>query len=156
MIVVRDLTEQDALAACGNCREDDRDQYERLTGMSYLPEIVAADIMQKNGAKWAAEYNGTLFVIGGYEPLVNAVWQSWMVSTTEDWARNWRAITKVSRRAMDAMFDVGARRLQTIVLASRAKTCEWYVKGLKMSLDGLLPGFGANGETAAIYSRVRE
>lgn len=156
MIHLHEPTLEETLAICRNARPDERHQYQALTGLPWDAEAVAESIMSKTGMKWAFLDDGVAFVLGGYDHVVNDVYQSWMVGTMDDWGTHWRSITKTSRKIMQAVLDSGARRLQTCVLASREKTCEWYVRGLKMNLEGYMRGFGANGETMAMYARVRE
>jgi hypothetical protein len=154
--VSSDITESEILWLCTNARPDEREQYSAIGGQPWEPNEVAAEITAKTGTKWVIRDNGMPVVAMGYDHVVNDVWQSWMIGTMESWDRYWRTITKVCRKIMSAMLDVGAKRLQTCVLASREKTCEWYVRGLKMRYEGTLDGFGANGEAMAIYARVKE
>lgn len=155
-MILRAPTWEEALLICRNARPDEQEQYHALTGRSWDAEAVAAEIMGKDGLKWLVLDNKHPFVMGGYDHVVNNVYQSWMVGTMVDWQTHWRSITKVSRKVMQAVLDSGATRLQTCVLASRTKTCEWYVRALKMELEGYMRGFGANGETMAMYARVKE
>lgn len=156
MITMVPPTAQEVRYIVERARMDEREQYTALCGLPWNSEQVIDEIMQKTGVRFVARYHDKAFVIGGYDHVVNDVWQSWMVGTMFHWETQWRSITKVSRRVMDSLMEAGARRLQTCVLASRKKTCEWYVKGLKMQLEGELRGFGANGETMAMFARVKE
>lgn len=155
-MIVRAPTIEEALAICRNARPDEQEQYYALTGKTWNPERVVHEICHKQGPKWVALDGDKPFIMGGYDHVVNDVWQSWMVGTMADWRTHWRSITKVSRKVMDALLATGARRLQTCVLASREQTCEWYVRALKMTFEGNMRGFGANGETMAMYARVKE
>ena len=155
-MILRAPTLEEALLICRSARPDEQEQFHALTGRAWDAEVVAAEVVAKDGLKWVALDNGHPFVMGGYDHVVNAVYQSWMVGTMVDWRTHWRSITKVSRKVMQAVLDSGATRLQTCVLASREKTCEWYVRALKMNFEGHMRGFGANGETMAMYARVKE
>lgn len=156
VIEVKLPTYDDVRLICAMARPDEQEQYTALCGAPWDAERVTEEVMARTGPKWAAHYNGTVFVVGGYDHVINDVWQAWMVGTMAYWDQYWRSITKVSRKAIQAMLDSGARRIQVGALASREKTCEWYVKGLKMTFEGYLQGFGANGETMAMYAKVRE
>lgn len=157
MIQLEQPTLEEVRYICANVREDDRQQAEAFSGKPWVADEVALGIMAKdNGVKWVARKDGRPFLIGGYDNVVNEVWQSWMLGTMVDWRSHWMSMTKIARRVMDVMFEIGARRLQTFVLPSRVETCEWYVRALKMQLEGELRGYGANGETLAIYARIKE
>ena len=91
---------------------------------------------------------------GGYHMTFEGVWQSWMVGTEDGWKNHWRSITKGCRWLADALFDQGARRLQTSALASRTEAIRWYIKGLKMKPCGVWEGYGRHGEAVAHFERL--
>ncbi|MGH8173939.1 MAG: hypothetical protein ACREPX_12420, partial [Rhodanobacteraceae bacterium] len=130
-----------------------------LTGASkFDPEVAAVAFMRTPGHKFTILGPDNLpCAAGGYEETaMPGVWQSWMVGSPEGWDTGWRSITKGCRWLMDALFDMGARRLQTNALASRTKAIEWYERGLGLTREGTLRQAGAHGEDVAIFSKVVE
>jgi hypothetical protein len=83
------------------------------------------------------------------------VWQDWMVSTPEAWnATNWRGTTRYVRKAMNAMLQTDAHRLQCVSLRSRIRAHEWYrVLGLRQ--EGVLEAYGVDGQDALMFARLR-
>jgi hypothetical protein len=77
-----------------------------------------------------------------------------MVGTEEGWAEQWRALTKATRWLMDALFTLGAVRLQTTCLASRTKAREWFEESLLLTPEGIVRRAGKHGEDVAMYSRI--
>lgn len=146
----------DLLNLCAKARPDEIEQYEALLGKPWSMEEVAVDFFNRPGVKYVLLDDNKPIVAGGYDLIIPGVWHSWMIGTPDNWEQYWRSITKYSRMVMDDLFDGGARRLQTCVLASRVKTCEWYVRGLKMQLEGTMRGFGMKGEDMAMFSRIKE
>jgi hypothetical protein len=148
----------DLLRLCHDARPDEREQYEELSGIEWIPDEVAADLYGRSGVKFVLLNHDSLpIVAGGYMPIMDGVYDSWMVGTMSNWNSHWRSITKYTRKVMNLMFtEVNARRLQTSVLASRTAACEWYVRGLLMQREGLLRGFGATGADMAMYARINE
>jgi hypothetical protein len=148
----------DLLRLCHDARPDEREQYEELSGIEWIPDEVAGDFFSREGVKFVLLDNDNFpIVAGGYSPVVSGVFDSWMVGTMKTWDVHWRSITKYTRKVMDLMFaEANARRLQTSVLASRFQACDWYVRGLKMQPEGILRGFGVNGADMAMYARIRE
>lgn len=147
----------DILRMTHNAREEEIEQHEALYG-PWNAEAVAADLFTKVGHKFVLLTDaGEPVVVGGWDPLIDGVWQSWMVGTAEGWEQHWRSITKFSHKVMRTMFQsCGARRLQTNGLAKRVLACKWYAEGLGMTHEGTMRGFGLNGEDLAFYSRVKE
>lgn len=137
-------------------RPDEIEQYVALTGADkFDADVAAAAFMRTPGHKFTLlGPDGYPACAGGYEEVFPGVWQSWMVGSCEGWEHGWRSITKASRWLMDALFDMGARRLQTNALASRTRAIEWYERGLGLVREGTMRGFGAHGEDVAIFARV--
>lgn len=145
------------LTLTAQARPDEIEQYEALVAREWNVDDVANDHYNRIGVKFCLTTDdGTPVAAGGWDPIIDGVWQSWMVGTMDQWGRHWRSITKASRRVMDRLEESGARRLQTNALASRAAACQWYVKGLKMQPEGVMRGFGMNGEDVAMFARVKE
>lgn len=155
-ISVASPTMLDLLRICDQARPDEIAQYVALTGMEWSTDQVASDMFNKSGAKFVFLDDDTPFCVGGWETVIDGVYQSWMVGTMHYWEKYWRSITKLSRQTMEFMFSQGARRLQVCVDTKRTKTCEWYVRGLKLELEGVLYSFGINGEDMAMYVKFRE
>ena len=146
----------DMLIVARDARDDEKEQYTVMTGNPWVPDQVANEAFNKSGVKFVFLDDNKPFVVGGWEPVIDGVWQSWMIGNMAYWETHWRTITKLCLKSMDIMFEGGARRLQTCATAARAKTCEWYVRGLKMQPEGMLRRFGVNGEDMAMFSRIRE
>jgi hypothetical protein len=142
---------------CADARPDEIRQYMALTGDAWDAERVAVDHYNRHGIKFALLDNDCMpIAAGGWDPIAPGVWQSWMVGTMENWTRYWRSLTKASRMVMDDLFEhQGARRLQTNACADREAACHWYEKGLLMTREGVMRGFGMNGEDVAMYSRIK-
>jgi len=128
-------------------RPDEIEQFLHFTKREvYVPEEMAKLFFQ-----WANE--GPCFTIlgadgmpaasGGYIWRGDGVWESWMVGSSHGWESNWRALTKGVRWVINAMFQIGAKRLETYVLPTRTQAIEWYERGL-----GLLR------ESEGLYVRV--
>lgn len=145
----------DLLYLCHRARPDEREQWEALTGREWQTDDVAIDLHSREGVGIVLLDGERPVCAGGYSPVINHVWESWMVGTMDDWDKHWRTITKVSRRLMNQLLAGDVLRLQTAVLATRTKTCEWYVRGLKMKFEGRMHSMGANGEDMDIYARIR-
>lgn len=146
------------LYLCENMRVDEIEQYMALSGAeSFSPEVAAAGFYNTGGPMFSLiGKDGLPVVAGGYFQVVPGVWNSWMVGTKDGWANYWRSITKASRWMMDFMFqDMGARRLETSAITSRAEACWWFVKSLGMAEEGIRVGFGQKGEDVAIYGKLR-
>lgn len=156
MITMASPTLLDMLIVATQARDDERRQYASLVGREWIPEQVANEVFSKDGVKFVLLDVDKPFVVGGWEPLIDGVYQSWMIGNMLYWETHWRSITKLCRKSMAIMFDTGARRLQTCALASRVKACEWYVRGLKMQPEGIMRAFGVNGEDMAMFSRISE
>jgi hypothetical protein len=146
----------DLLTLCRDARPDEIEQYEALRGVEWDVDEIANDLYSRSGVKFSVFTDaGELVVCGGWQHATPGVMSSWMVGTMATWERHWRVIQRASRRVMDSLLEHDAHRLQTIALAKRTAACKWYEDGLLMEREGVLRNFGANGEDAVIYSRVR-
>jgi hypothetical protein len=156
MMTLAHPTMLDLLTLCSQARPDEIVQYEELTGEEWMIDAVANDFYNRMGVKFVLLDGDRPIAAAGYYMLIDGVWESWMVGTMANWSTHWRSITKYSRKVMEIMFEQNnARRLQTCVMATRLKTCEWYVRGLKMHQECVLRKFGVTGEDMAIYARMR-
>jgi len=154
MIQLAHPTMMDLLILCHGARPDEIEQYQALTGNAWTTDGVANENYNRPGVKFVLLDDDRPIVAGGWDMVIEGVWQSWMVGTMENWETHWRSITKYTRTTMDLMFQNGARRLQTFATAERARACEWYVRGLKMEPEGVMRGFGANGEDMAVFAKL--
>lgn len=155
MIYLAKPTMLDLLKLCSDARPDEIEQYQELTGNEWLMDEVANEHYNRQGTKFVLLDGDYPIVAGGWDLLIDGVWQSWMVGTMSNWGTHWRSITKYTRRTMDAMFEDGARRLQTCATAKRTEACEWYRRGLLMQREGVFRGWGVNGEDMVMYARVK-
>ena len=135
-------------------RPDEQEQIRAFAG-TFDPDTFAAGLMLRPGPKFTLlDAAGNPVVAGGYMPTTEGVMDSWMVGTMDGWGTHWRSITKASRWMMDTLLEGGIRRLQTTVLASRVQTCQWYMKSLKMTPEGVWRGYGQQGQDIALFSRL--
>ena len=143
---------------CDRMRPDEIAQYLALSGArEFDADEAARRFMTYGGVKFSLiGADGYPACCGGYYELVPGVWESWMLGSCDGWAKNWRSMTKGARWMMQTMFEhFGARRLQTHSLVERELASKWYEKALGMTREGVLLGFGANGEHVAVFARVR-
>ena len=148
----------DILFVAQNMRPDEIEQLIAIRDVEgYDPDETAVWFMNKLGPKFTLlDKNGLPICVGGYEPVLPGVWQSWMLGTMEAWETDWRSITKACRWLAEELFLAGARRLQCNALASRTAACEWYVRSLKMTPEGVWRKFGLQGQDIACFSRLAE
>jgi hypothetical protein len=138
-------------------RDDEIEQYEALC-RPFDPEEAALDFCNRAGPKFTlVDALGLPIIAGGYTPSAfENCWDSWMLGTMAGWETHWRAITKASRWLGDELLASGARRLQTLCLASRSRTIEWYIRSLRMTPEGIAVGLGRGGEDVARFVRMKE
>jgi len=156
--LTENVTLFDLLWLCSRAREDEIVQYEALVG-PWNPDVAANEFWMNRGPKFAVIDEEGPVVAGGWSPIIDGVYQSWMVGREGGWDKRWRSITKYSRRVMDAMLDKDggiARRLQTSASESRSLACKWYEKGLRMKYEGRFENFGLNGEAMVNYALTKE
>lgn len=122
-----------------HARPDEIEQFLYFTERNvYLPDDMAQTCIE-----WASQ--GPCFTVlgadgmpaasGGYIWRGDGVWNSWMIGSMRGWENNWRALTKAVRWLIDAMFQVGAKRLETYVLPTRTRAIEWYERGLGLTRE---------------------
>ncbi len=143
---------------CERLREDEREQFVALFVVdAFDAERVAAHLIGLTGPRFAViGADGMPVAAGGFHSVQPGVWESWMVGSAEGWSTHWRSMTKASRWLMRALFESGARRLQTHALSSRTLAGEWYVRCLDLKLEGVLRHYGRSGEDLSCFGRVRE
>lgn len=156
-MILTQPTLADLMMLSGEARPDEIEQYEAIVGRAWDRDTVAVGHYNRDGVKFllADAATGQPVCAGGWDPAGPDVWQSWMVGTMTNWDQHWRSITKASRLVMQRLFDAGARRLQTNALASRVAACRWYERGLLMQREGVMRGYGVNGEDVAMFARLR-
>jgi hypothetical protein len=154
-------TLRDLIVLCAQMRPDEIEQWEALMDPdcfradgSFDFEKAAVLLYSLPGLKFSLFAGDKLLVSGGYFDQGNGVYKSWMVGTMDHWRTHWRSITEATKFVMDCMLQDGIRRLETYALASRELTGHWYVRGLGMEHEGILRGYGYQGQNVAVYSRV--
>lgn len=145
----------DFIQVCHKLPADEVEQYEAFAGKTYNPEEVAAIYSLRDAMSWTIVADGQPIVVAGFDMIRPGVWQDWLLSTPEAWTTHWRGVTKICRRAMDAMLQGDAHRLQCISLASRIHAHRWY-RPLGLVQEGVLHGYGVNGEDAIMFARLRD
>jgi hypothetical protein len=144
----------DFVQVCVGMQPDEVEQYEAFSGEKYDPESVAALFSLRDGPSWVIVADSKPVLVAGFDRIRNGVWQDWCISTPDAWGPHWHGVTRIVRRAMDAMLQDGAHRLQCISLASRIHAHRWY-RPLGLVKEGVLHGYGANGEDAIMFARLR-
>lgn len=154
---IRDCTLMDLLYVCADMREDEKRQTLAFGyADTFDAEAVAVGIWSTPGPRATIlDRNGAPIVCGGAWEQSPGVLRGWQVATSSAWDDNWRHITKITRKFMDAMFAQGARRLEIVSLVERTAACHWYEKGLRMRAEGIQRGLGRNGEDAICFARLR-
>lgn len=145
----------DLITVCRQMPQDEREQIQAFSGEQYDADQVAASYHLFDGPKWTLCADDRPLLVAGFTELRPGVWQDWMFSTPSAWDPHWWTTTKQSRRVMDAMLRTVAHRLQCVSLASRIQAHKWY-SALKLEREGVLRGYGANGEDAIMFSRLRD
>lgn len=150
------VTLVDALLVCAELPADERLQYEAFVGRPYGAEDAACSAFAAPGLKWTIVADtGQPLVVGGFIQLRAGVWQDWLHSTPAAWApRYWPAVTRLCRRTMDTLLQTEAHRLQCVSLADRTRAHAWY-RPLGLEYEGVLRGYGANGQDAKMFARTR-
>lgn len=149
----------DFIKVCSRMPQDEREQLEAFTGEPYSVDGAAIGNFTVAGPKWVAkDQDGEPVCIGGFVPMRQGVYRDFMLTTPEVWEKHWFALTKMTRRAMDAMLASGtAHRLECITpasrLAERPLVEKWYGV-LKYQREATLSKYCANGADAILFSRV--
>ncbi len=157
MIYTAEPTLVDLLQICMDARPDEIEQFEALSGIEWDVDVVVNELFVRQGFKFALLDDDKVFSVGGWQPVIDGVWQSWMIGTAENWEKYWRSITRISRLSADYMFQsTDARRLQIAILSTREKACEWCVRGLKFEYESTMKNFGIGGADVVMYRRLKE
>lgn len=149
---------------CHNMAESERRQSVLVAGGDpsvdeYDPSIAFRTLSSYEGIAFFYLGDDSMPVAaGGYrhDGAVGGVWQSWMIGTDDGWKRYWRDLTKGSLWLMAQLFDGGARRLETTVIASRTDAQKWYTDFLGLTLEGERRGYLPNGESIMLFGMTEE
>lgn len=144
---------------CARMPKDERAQIEAMSGAEYDVDGAAIGNFTVPGPKWVITADKSPIVIGGFVPQRPGVWRDFLLTTPDAWEKHWFAVTRICRRAMDAMlYSKQAHRLECVVPAARVQSrpelAKWY-KILGYNQEGLRYGYCANGADALAFSRVR-
>jgi hypothetical protein len=154
---VRPATLIDLIHVCRHMRPDEIEQTLAFGyADAYDPDDAAVSLYRQPGPKLAVlGRDGMPVMVGGAMEIGPGVYSGWTAGTMEGWQTEWRHITRVTRRFIEELLAGPAHRVQLTALASRARACHWYTKGLKMQAEGVRRAYGRNGEDAIEFSRVR-
>lgn len=143
------------IASC--MRSDEVQQFLAMSGLlEYVPDVAARAWVMTPGPTFALiDRTNRAVAVAGFCPVRPGVYEAWAAAPMEGWDRYWRAFTKACRRRMDELLARDAHRIQICALASRTQAHDWYVKGLKMTREGLHEKFCADGSDAVMFARVR-
>jgi len=150
----------DFLKVCAGMPQDEREQLEAFTGEPYSLDGAAVGNFQVPGPKWVIKADGEPIVIGGFVPQRPGVWRDFMLTTPGAWEKHWFPITRIARRAMNAMFaSKQAHRLECIApakrIAYRPEIERWY-STLNYKREATLWKYCADGSDAVLFSRVQQ
>lgn len=148
----------DYLTVCAAMPEDEQEQLEAFTGEVYTIDGAAIGNYSVPGPKWVIKSDDVPIAIGGFAPQRPGVWRDFMLTTPTAWEKHWFSVTRIARRAMNAMFhSKQAHRLECITpaarIAARPQVEDWY-RVLGYNREATLYGYCANGADAIIFSRV--
>lgn len=135
-----------------NARQDEREQFAAFIGRDYDVE-EAVQFCAAMPLAFTVMAGDVPAAAGGYCWTSPGTWQSWMIGTAEGWRTHWRSITRAAKWMMAAMFECGARRLETYVLAGRHGACEWYERCLGLTLESVKQGI-ASGHDVGLFVRT--
>lgn len=128
-----------------HARPDEIAQYEAFGGGRPIVDYCNT----RYGPRFTVLSDGLPIACGGYFPVDDGVWQSWMLGTMDGWKDHWITITKCVRWLIDAMLATCADRLETYVLTSRTQAIQWYERSL-----GFVKDDGFDDPIASLYVRV--
>lgn len=147
----------DLIQIAAHITPDEREQIEAYNGETFDVERVALAHYMLKGPKWVIKSDGVPVGAGGYEPLTKGVYRDWALFAEQVWTdrRLWVPVTRICKRAADAMIESGAHRLECLSLASRIKAHEWCAI-LGLEKEGVQVGAAANGADLVVLSRVNK
>jgi hypothetical protein len=149
----------DFIKVCISLPQDEREQLESFTGEPYTVDGAAVGNFTTAGPKWVIKADDEPIAIGGFVPQRPGVWRDFMLTTPAVWEKHWFPVTRIARKAMDAMFtSEQAHRLECIApmkrLADRSCIEKWY-RILGYTREAPLWRYCADGSDAVIFSRVK-
>lgn len=154
-VVYKNPTLTDYMTVLADLCPDEIEQYEAFAGEAFDVEKVAALYSLHQGPRWVLTADEAPIVIAGFDEIRKGVWQDWLFSVPAAWEPpHWRHVTRECKRTMTVMLQTVAHRLQCVSLASRLAAHRWY-GAIGLELEGPLRRYGAGGQDALIFSRVR-
>lgn len=143
----------DYMYICDNLPEDEMRQFVAMSGQNFNSDEAAISCHMASGPKWVMlDDDGRPLAVGGYAPVRQGVWQSWMLVPESSWESHGTEITEHVNTVRKQMQKQG-HRLQTLVLSDRAKARAWYGR-IGLEHEGTLRAYGANKEDFDMYSTM--
>lgn len=156
-IEMSEATVEDYVFVANSMLQTERDQWCAFRNLpAYDANACAMDMISHGPASWALRAVGSPFFIGGFSNQRPGVWVCWAAGTDHGWQNYGREITRFVRKQMDAVFGLGAHRIEITSLASRVEAGEWYRKGLGMQAEGVHRGYCGDGQDAICYAKFKE
>lgn len=144
----------DFIKVCIKMPQEEREQLEAFTGQAYDIDRAAVGNWEAPGPKWVIKADDEPIIVGGFVPQRPGVFRDFMLTTPEAWEKHWFAVTRISKRIMDAMLMTEAHRLECVTPVSRSRVFPWY-KVLGYNQEGIRHGYCANGADVMAFSRVK-
>ena len=139
-----------------NLKDDERRQFEALSGEPYMPDYWASRLYAAPGPKLGCiGRDGLPVAVGGYTFVRPGVWDMWMLSTPHAWPKSVVEITRGVLNSMYILAAKGAHRIECVSLADRFMAHKWY-RALNLRRESPIPQWGANGEDAIQFAWVRD
>lgn len=150
----------DILYIASRMREDEIEQFLAMTGLKeYDPDVMTKAVLGSMGnvSFVLLDNDAVPYCAGGFTQVLPMVWQTWMMGTPIGWEKNWRDITKYSRRMMDNLLKSGqANRIQCYSLRARTNAQLWYKRGLGMKFESHIEKLFADGQDGTCYVKIKE
>lgn len=145
------------LTVCHELPDDERDQWQKITGTPYNVADAAARLYTQGGPRWAivSEDDGILVVCGATF-VRRGVWDVWYFARSVAWQKYGEEVTNITQGLIQMMFhDFGAHRLEVVCLPDRERARRWYEKHLRLQCEGVMTAFCADGSDAVRYTATR-
>ena len=148
----------DFIKVCIRMPQDERDQLEAFTGVPYDIDGAAIGNFTTTGPKWVLRVDNEPICVGGFVLQRPGVYRDFMLNTPEAFEQHWFGVTRIARRAMNAMFlSKTAHRLECIApaqrLSARPQLENWYrILGYKK--ESVLQAYCANRYDAVMFARI--
>lgn len=136
-------------------KADEVRQVEAMTGLAYDPDSTATTVFSSKWLMWAVTGDAFPVCVGGYQWLRPGVWTCWMLSTPEAWGKHRFSVTRAIKQTLKGLFDSGAHRVELVSLADRETAHDWYVRCLGFHCESKMAAWGAKGEDAFLFARLR-